>query len=196
MPTENIYIVVLSGSIRQGRQTHQLAVYLQKQLSSRPNVEATLIDLVENYLPLLDKNPDEYIQQKHPIVSAMAQWLQAADAVVWVSPEYHGSFSGVLKNALDYFWHEFDHKPIGIAAAASGKFGGINASTQMQHLALSIGGFAMPYKLIVPHIDRAFDEQNMPLDAGLNSNVNTFIDELLWLTEAIVRQKKATKNLF
>ncbi len=185
-------VVVISGSIRQGRQTHKLAVYLYEQIGRRASIEAHLVDLAQTPLPILDKMPDVYVQT-HNGVKEMSQLLYNADAIVWVSPEYHGSFSGVLKNALDFFWHEFSRKPVGVATATNGKFGGINASVQMQQLALSMGSYAMPYKLIVPHIDRVFDSKNRPIEPTLIKETELFIDELLWLSEAVARQKAMVK---
>jgi NAD(P)H-dependent FMN reductase len=121
--------------------------------------------------------------------------LDNADAMIFLSPEYHGSYSGALKNALDYFWKEFAHKPIGVVAVASGKFGGINASTDMQQLVLSLGAFPMPYKLLVPMVQHAFDEKGDIIDEGLSKSFDKFVTEFCWFAGAIYDKKiKERKN--
>jgi azobenzene reductase len=90
---------------------------------------------------------------------------------------------------LDYYWAEFKHKPMGVIATGSGRMGGINASTQMQHVILSLGAYPVPYKLLVPQIQHAFDEQMQPVNAELVKGTGRFLDEFLWFANAIVQAK-------
>jgi azobenzene reductase len=110
--------------------------------------------------------------------------------MIFLSPEYHGSYSGALKNAVDYFTAEFKRKPIGVVAVGSGRFGGINASTEMQQLVLSLGAYPMPYKLLVPHVQHAFDEKGELKDDQLGKGMDKFVTEFVWLSEAILDKKK------
>ncbi len=143
-------VAILLGSLRIGRQSHKIARYLKTRLHEK-DVIADLIDLAENPLPIMKIHP-----QHPPEAQQISVRLQEADALLFVTPEYHGSFSGVLKNAIDYFWEEFQKKPIGVVTVSAGKMGGINASTQLQHVILSLGAFALPTKLLVPEIQTVF----------------------------------------
>jgi azobenzene reductase len=98
-------IAILIGSIRQGRQSQKIAHYLQRQLQAK-GLHIDLIDLAENQLPMLEERVGRHPQLPQE-VHDLSTRLHAADAVIMVTPEYHGSFSGVLKNALDYFYGEF-----------------------------------------------------------------------------------------
>lgn len=180
-------ITILSGSAREGRQSHKAAYFLQRLLHQR-GVNADLIDLGKQSLPILEermgyhKNPPKEIEE-------ISQQLQEADALIFVTPEYHGSFSGVLKNALDYFWSEFTKKPIGVVSASSGRFGGINASTQLQHVILSLGAYPLPRKLLVPEIHLVFNENNEPQSEAIVNSANKFLDEYLWFADAVYQKK-------
>ena len=99
-----------------------------------------------------------------------------------------------MKNALDYYGKEFSKKPIGVATVSTGKHGGINASNQMQLLALSLGGYALPYKLIVPHADKAFNENNEPTLPELGKNTEKFMKDFIWFSNAIVNAKNGETN--
>ncbi|WP_437969395.1 NADPH-dependent FMN reductase [Sorangium sp. So ce260] len=182
-------IGILLGSTRTGRQSHKVAHYLEKKLQER-GVATDLIDLADNPLPILEERAG-----RHPQVQARVQALSArlheADGLVFVTPEYHGSFSGVLKNALDHFWEEFGRKPIGVVAVSAGKLGGINASTQLQHVVLSLGAFAMPTKLLVSEVQSAFDESLQPRSEHVVKSTQRFLDEYLWFARAIVQAKQA-----
>jgi len=83
------------------------------------------------HLPLFDDD----LQQSQGIpdaVQILADLIAQADAVVIASPEYNQSFSGVLKNALDWIsrvegrpWRD---KPVAIVSAAAGRTGGARAA--------------------------------------------------------------------
>ena len=161
-------IVVLLGSIRIGRHTHKAAEYLCWCLNEHPSItQVDLWDLASHPLPMMET----------PIKPNME--LENASH----------SYTGVLKNALDYLGTEFKRKPVGVAVTGSGKMGGINASVQMQHLVLSMGCFAMPQKLLVPFVDTAFDDNGQPKENTLKNSFDKFVTEMIWLTEAITNQK-------
>ena len=180
---------ILLGSVREGRQSHKIAFYLQTRLREK-GITADLIDLAENPLPIMGIH-----QQPPPEVQRIGVRLQEADALLFVTPEYHGSFSGVLKNAIDYFWAEFQKKPIGVVTVSAGKMGGINASTQLQHVILSLGAFALPTKLLVPEVKTAFDDSFQPVNEGLIKSVNKFLDEYLWFADAVYQKKSVNKQI-
>lgn len=183
-------IVVISGSVRIGRETHQVSEYLTAKLKEHSSAEIHLLDLADFPLPIMEETFGN-LPNKPSGLEEVQKTLQEADAMIWVSPEYHGTCTGALKNMLDYFWGEFYRKPIGVAAAATGRMGGLNASSSMQQLALSIGGYAMPLKLIVPYVDKAFDENGIPIEAEIDKCFVDFSKEFLWFADAIVAKKMA-----
>ncbi len=176
-------VVILVGTVRAGRQSQKAALYLQKEFIKR-NIETKLIDLLEYSLPIMEErltrnaNPPEAAKK-------IGEQLKNADAIVLITPEYHGSFSGALKNALDYFGPEFARKSVGVVTASGGKLGGINASVQLQHVVLSMGAYPLPQKLIVPEIQNAFDEEMNPTTELLRKQSDKFIEEFIWFSHAI-----------
>ena len=182
-------IAILLGSIRAGRQTHKIAYYVEQKLQER-GVDTVMIDLANHPLPLMDERKGHQRPITGEVASTGVQ-LKEADAILLVSPEYHGSFTGVLKNALDYYWSEFARKPIGVIATGSGRMGGINASTQLQHVILSLGAYPLPFKLLIPEIQHAFDEQMLPLREDVVKNTKRFLDEFMWFANAIVEYRLA-----
>lgn len=177
-------IALLLGSIRQGRHSHKAAYHLSQCLQQHPQVSQVHIwDLATHPLPLMDTPASTDTN-----VVMLQQLLQAADGVVLVSPEYHGSYTGVLKNALDYLGGNFKAKPIAVLCTGSGKMGGINASVQLQHLILSMGCYPMPQKLLVPFVDQAFDEANQqPNDAILAEQFVQFAHKVAQFCQAITQ---------
>lgn len=180
-------IAILIGSIRKGRQSQKAAYLVEKKLVER-GVTVDLIDLAEVRLPLLEERVDRD-PNVAPEVLEVGKRLAAADGIILLSPEYHGSYTGVLKNALDYYRAEFQKKPMGVIAVSTGKMAGINASVQMQHVVLSMGAYAMPQKFLVPDIINTIDEHGNSEVAAIHAQADKFTDEFLWLTKAIYNAK-------
>jgi azobenzene reductase len=179
-------VALVIGSVRKERQSHKVAHYLEKVLKQR-GIMTDLIDLLKYPLPIYGlptEQPDELENIKW-----MSDRLMDADAMILVTPEYHGTFSGALKNTLDHFWVEFQKKPIGVAAASVGMFGGLNASTQLQHVILSLGAYPLPLKLLIPQIQLAFDDLFEANSDDIIKSTRRFVDEFLWLADAVYRKK-------
>ncbi len=185
-------ISIISGSARLGRQTPKAVNQLSKILENNERVEkVTILDVLDYNFPVMEerrgKNPNPPAR-----LDEFGDILDQSDALVFASPEYNGSFSGALKNTLDYFYKEYKKKPIGVMMVSGGARGGINASHDLQKYILSLGAFPMPYKLLVANVSKVFDEKGMLSDERLEKSFQKFTDELLWLTEGIdfVKNKK------
>jgi NAD(P)H-dependent FMN reductase len=187
----DIRIVIISGSVRIGRLSHKVSVELESRFKQTGLVNSSILDIASYQFPVAEERCGRTSNPIHGIEDAQ-QKLQQADAMVFVSPEYHGSFSGALKNFLDYFWKEFERKPIGVASVSTGKLGGINASNQMQQLILSLGAFPMPYKLLVPSVHTAFTDDGVLTDPMLQKSFSRFIDEFSWFAAAIASARQRT----
>ncbi|MBP9095993.1 MAG: NAD(P)H-dependent oxidoreductase [Ignavibacteria bacterium] len=182
----NITIVV--GSVRTGRHSHKAAYFLEKKLNERKDVSVKVIDLIKYEIPILEErlgrtdNPPAAVKEAGAI-------LDSADAIILVSPEYHGGMSGVLKNFLDYYLTEISGKPIGVVTASGGKLGGINASHEMQKLILAIGSYPMPKKFLVPFVHEAFDDEYNVLNDEIAKGAEMFTNEFLWFAHTIAHGK-------
>ena len=184
-------VAIIIGSVREGRKTHHVAEYLASQMEGQGLWEVDMLDLEDHDLPVLKDRWKDQVPRDVSLVE-FSQRLTKAEAIIFVSPEYHGSYSGVLKNAVDHFWSEFKRKPIGVVATGSGRFGGINASTEMQQLILSLGAYPMPKKLLVPFVRRAFDEDNQPVEERLAQEVEKFLTEFTWFSQALISARKSS----
>ena len=182
-------IEIISGSPRVNSVTRRVAINLKKWLDNNTDHETGIIDMKEWNLPpvqsvfvSIDRTPDEF--------KPLAKRIFEADAFILATPEYNGSYSPAMKNLLDHFPKQH-HKPFGIVTASPGAFGGIRASQQLLQLIPSLFGIASPYLLIVPAVDKKFDETGALLDPNFEKSVHNFITEFLWLSENIVKQKAA-----
>lgn len=122
--SDPIRIGIIIGSTRPGRVGEQVARWVFAQASARTDAEFELVDLADFPLPHLDEPvPPSAGQYSQDHTKAWAEKVASFDGYVFVSPEYNRAPSGVLKNALDFLYGEWNDKAASIVtygAAASG----------------------------------------------------------------------------
>lgn len=185
-------ITILYGAIREGRLSIRAAKAIKKALDASGKAQITFIDIKDYNLPVMEARLKD-MQDPPAGLLEISQKLATADGIVFVTPEYNNSYSGAMKNAVDYFTKEWAKKPIGIVCGSDGKQGGLNASNLLQLLVLAIGAFPMPYKLLVPELPLSLDEEGNPQNEALAKSIQRFVREYLWFVEAISRQHAATR---
>lgn len=180
-------ITIISGSPRGNSITHRVALHLQKAITERTAHTVTILDVRQIEFPQLqsiftsvESTPQQY--------KTVATQMLSADAFILLSPEYNGSYSAALKNLLDHFPKQH-HKVFAISTASPGGLGGVRAALQLQELIFALFGIGSPYMLVIPQVDKKFDEHGNLFDDGFKKSVDLFIKEFVWLAEKIVDEK-------
>lgn len=186
---DRLYIPVLEGTTRRGRQSIKVARFLYGRLRERENVETELLDLAEYDFPIMEERL-RFRDDPPPGLQEFSKKIDRADSLVIVTPEYNNGYPGVLKNALDYLLPEYRRKPIAISTVSAGGFGGINCLAQLRLVTLGMGAFPIPAALPVSRVQDVFDENDNPIDASLEKRSEAFIDEVVWFAEAIRAQNR------
>jgi len=181
-------IEIISGSPRSNSLTKRVALNLKNWFENNTHHEIGLLDMRDWNLPTfikvfvsVDNTPDEF--------KPLAKRVFEADGFILISPEYNGSYSPAMKCLLDHFPKQH-HKPFGIVTASPGAFGGMRAAQQLLLLVPALFGIASPYLLVVPTVDKKFDETGKLLDESLQNNIHNFVTEYLWLSENLVEEKR------
>ena len=176
-------IVIVSGSPRKHSITYRVALFLKNYLQQVSQHTIQLVDVRDWDIPVLDAawmSIDKMPLNLQPLGKIMFE----ADAYIMVTPEYNGSYSSAIKNLFDHFPKQ-PHKAFAIVTASDGALGGIRASQQVQLYIHALFGIGSPYMLIVPNVTKKFDEEGHLVDPTFQKSVDTFITELLWLSESI-----------
>ena len=98
--------------------------------------------------------------------------VKRSQGVIWGTPEYHGSFSGVLKNALDLMsFDEFAGKMIGLVGVAGGSMGAINSLNALRTVGRTLGAWVIPHQASIASVYKVFDADNRIADEKLNQRV-------------------------
>lgn len=119
-------VMIIVGSVRPGRVGLPIAEWVRSQVEQTSDFEIDFVDLAELALPFMDEpNHPRAKQYTKPHTIAWSERVEAADAFIFVTPEYNHSYSPALKNALDFLNAEWWRKPYGIVS-----YGGISAGTR------------------------------------------------------------------
>lgn len=170
-------VAIIAGSNRKGATSTQLCRYLERLLRER-GAEAELYSLYEFPVPFYTKEDPE---PNDANLRRLKKLVAEAQAVVLASPDYHGSVSGVLKNALDHLGaHEFSGKPV-LAVSSAGGAVGVSALTHIQTIVRNLHGINCPEWISIGGENRTFNEQGEPASANVRSRAERTIDYFLTL---------------
>jgi len=117
-------VIAIAGSLRK---TSYTRFALQVVLDEVKNLggEIECIDLRQYTLPFCEGYDD---QQDYPDLVKFKQEVAKADALVIGTPEYHGGYSGVIKNAIDLLDRNiFENRIVGLVGVAGGSIGATNS---------------------------------------------------------------------
>jgi NAD(P)H-dependent FMN reductase len=132
-------IGIILGSTRPNRNGEQVANWVFGLASRRDDAEFELIDLRDYPLPHLDEPlPPSLGQYQHEHTKQWAATIASFDGFVIVTPEYNHGTSGVLKNAIDYLYAEWNNKAVGFVS-----YGAVGGARAVEHLRLVAGELQM-----------------------------------------------------
>jgi NAD(P)H-dependent FMN reductase len=152
------HVLAVCGSRREESYTR---VGLETALdeAAKAGASTALLDLRELDLPPLDADLDAEEQGDGARLLAA---VDEADAVLLGTPVYHGSYSGVLKNALDYCgFDEFEGKTVGLLAVAGGSFP-VTALDHLRSVCRALDCWVVPHHAAIPQAYKhvTYDDAN------------------------------------
>lgn len=180
-------IAIISASVRLGRKSHRVALYLQNYLQENKVSDAEIIDLAALNFPIFEERL-RLIPNPTPEMIAFADQITATDGIIIVTPEYNGGYPASLKNVIDLLYAEWKRKPIAICTFSEGAFAGSQVLTSLQFTLFKIGALTVPAMFPIATVDKTFDENGKPNDpATTNKRAASFISELVWLMDLVKR---------
>jgi chromate reductase, NAD(P)H dehydrogenase (quinone) len=183
-----VKVCVLVGSLRKASFNRRLAKAL---ISLAPS--SMKLDIVEiGQLPLY--NEDLETDPPPAQWTAFRQLIKAADAVLFVTPEYNRSVPAALKNALDvgsrpYGRSVWDRKPGAIVSGSPGAIGAFGANHHLRQslVFLNVPAMQQP-EVYVSHVDKLFDEVGNLVNEGTSKFLQQFMQTFAIWVETIRSQ--------
>lgn len=187
-------IAVIIGSTRPTRFADAPAQWILKQAQARGDMEVELIDLRDHPLPFFDEMASNmWMPSRNPEAIRWQETVGRFNGYIFVVAEYNHSITGVLKNALDQAYKEWNRKPF----TAIG-YGGIGAARAVEHLR----GIGVELQMVSTHaavyiggsdffaVHPAFGNKPIEdIEASLLPSAKTALDELLWWAKATMAAK-------
>jgi NAD(P)H-dependent FMN reductase len=177
-------ISIISSSIREGRNSHRVALFFKRFLEEKGIASAEIIDLNEYNFPIFH---ERLMYQKEPIPELLdySSRIKNADGVIIVTPEYNGGYPASLKNAIDVLYPEWQKKPVAISTCSDGDFGGSQVITSLQFSLWKMHVITVTAMFPNPNVDKAYDADGNPVNKeATEKRAMYFIKELLWFIEA------------
>jgi chromate reductase, NAD(P)H dehydrogenase (quinone) len=182
-------VCVLVGSLRKASLNGMLANALI--LLAPSSMEPEVVEIGQ--LPFYNEDLERYIDPPPAPWTAFRQRVKAADAVLFVTPEYNRSVPAVLKNALDvgsrpYGSSVWDRKPGAIVSGSPGAIGAFGANHHLRQslVFLNVPTMQQP-EAYVGHVDKLFDEHGK-LDDGTRKFLQAFMQAFANWVETIRSQ--------
>ena len=167
--TTQVKVIGISGSLRERSYT-RMAVSIALQGAQEVGAQTQLVDLRDYELVFCDGYENESAYPSD--VFRLRDDVRQAQGIILGTPEYHGSLSGVLKNALDLMGPaEFEGKMIGLVGVSGGRMGAINALNNLRTIGRALHAWVVPEQVSIPQARDAFDQAGRLKSAGLEDRL-------------------------
>jgi chromate reductase len=174
-------ILALSGSLRRESFNTALA-YAARELAP-DGVEVEVYDGL-GLIPHYDQDLDHEDVETPESVADLRRRIEEADALLVITPEYNGSITGVLKNAID--WASARHrgswlrdKTVAVAGATTGQYGAIWAQQDLKRVLGIAGARVVGGELPVSTAHEKFDAHGRLIDRLLADRLRLHLATLV-----------------
>jgi len=166
-------VVTISGSVREGNNTNKALNVVELYLKSK-NIEVVRIDALKFDLSLPGSEDKEDSLKIQELVSS-------ADAIVMATPEYHGSYSSVIKMIIENlgFPSVLSGKPVSLLGVAAGQLGAVKSLEHLRSVSAHLGMFALPKSVSIAAVHTVFDEDGLIKDDAINSRLEGLGQQLI-----------------
>ncbi|PLS80692.1 NADPH-dependent FMN reductase [Candidatus Saccharibacteria bacterium] len=174
-------IAILAGTTREQRQSIKAAQFVAEIGRKQEGVEILLVD-PKDFTFNGDGNDPEGKDPRYTDITARA------DAFFVIVPEYNHSFPGSLKRMLDSELENYNHKPVAIAGASSGNWGGVRAVESLVPVMREMGLVVTSVSPYFPRVQDLFTEDGSIKEEykqQYESNVSRAFEELLWMAKTL-----------
>ncbi len=155
-PRDQIRIAGICGSLRPISYT-RMALSIALKGAQQVGAEAQLIDLRDYELAFADGRSDESSYPQD--VFRLRHDIEQAHGILLATPQYHGGYSGVLKNALDLMgFREIQGKMIALIGVSGGNLGAPNALNGLRAVGRALRAWVIPDQVSIPEAWKYFDD--------------------------------------
>lgn len=183
-------LLVFAGSTRTGSWNRQLAGAVS-DMATAEGAQVTRIELADFDVPLY--NADLEAKGTPRDVVRLKEIFYAHPAWLVCSPEYNGSYTGLLKNTIDWVsspikgdpeWASgtkpFAGKVVGLLAASPGALGGLRSLGHLTPLLMNLQCWVAPRQFALAKAHEAFDPDGQLATEAARNGARAVVDQVLW----------------
>lgn len=153
-----INLLVIIASTRPGRVGLPVGTWIADVAREHGAYEVTIADLKEIDLPLMNEpNHPRLRQYTHEHTKQWSAMVEAADAYLFVMPEYNFAMTAPLKNAIDYLSLEWGYKPVGLVSYG-GLSGGLRAAQMVKQTVTALKMMPVSEAVALPMVGQSIDD--------------------------------------
>ncbi len=176
--TRPVFLPVVLGTSRQGRESEKVARFVFEQASQRSDLTTEWIDIRNIRLSIDDAG--EALKD-----AQFSATVGRADGLILVVPEYNHSFPGLLKHVLDTNLEEYIHKAAGVCGVSAGPFGGARMIQSLLPVLRELGLVAISTDAYFGSVGKLFDAAGQMADPAYARRLGKFFDEMVWMARAL-----------
>jgi NAD(P)H-dependent FMN reductase len=165
-------ILAFAGSSRKDSFNKKL-IRIAVEGAKEAGADVTLIDLGDFPMPIYDGDYEDALGMPDKAKELKKLFLEHRGLLI-ASPEYNSSFSGLIKNCIDWISRPVPNEPYLIAfkdkiaalfSASPGALGGLRGLVHLRAMLGNIGVMTLPGQVCISTADKAFDEAGKLLDS-------------------------------
>jgi NAD(P)H-dependent FMN reductase len=169
-------IPVVLGSVRPRRLSERPAHLIVERLT-RLGCQVPLLDLRALDLPVFGQSRE---QDNLPAVAELKTVADAADAMVWLTPEYNHGYTSAVKNAIDYLHREIRRKPVAVCGLSGGGLGGARAVEQLKLVLIELHAVTIRDSVYFSDARNLFDQDGALQRPEYVGRIDDMLAELTW----------------
>ena len=172
-------ITTILGSLnKNGSCAHALNI-VHDELQKSDNIELVIIDPNDYTLPF----PGQSIPNSDE--SKLQHRISDVDGIIFSTPEYHGSFSSVIKLIIENlgFPSVLSGKPVSLLGVAGGSIGAIKSLEQLRSVCSHVGSIVLPGPVSISNVHSVFDKDGNCLDGKVEKQLRTLANDMIKYAE-------------
>jgi chromate reductase len=186
-----IHIVIIKGSVRPGNYTSMAAALVLDELKKHAKVSTEVVD------PAALRLSPPGTDSQSADATLLQQTVRQATGVILATPEYHGSFSSVMKLVIENLGYPspLAGKPVALLGVAGGTIGAVKALEHLRSVVSHVGGIVLPLPISVANVRTVFDTEGRCLDSGAERLIRSVATNLITYIEQNVCPRVTLEHL-
>lgn len=164
---KNIRIATISGSAQKDNNTEKALAFVHDELERISGIE--IIQILPRTLKLSTPGSTADFSAQ----SMLFELVNTADGLILATPEYHGSFSSLMKLTIENlgFPSALKGKPLSLLGVAAGSIGAVKSLEHLRSVCSHVGALVLPGSVSIARVREVFDTAGNCVDPNIEEAI-------------------------